>query len=202
MLLNKQLISLAAFCLLILFSFQGFSQEETAEADKNLEEQFESLMKKSTTYQDYKVIKLVGINKIWKNINDSIGLAQTNHYAALSEITSLKVELASTKDTLDVTSSALEESNYNRDRISFIGIPLVKSVYNSIVWGIILILAIIAIVLFMRFMKSNAVTKSTNKEYNKLEKEFEDYKKNTRENEINIKRDLQTAHNTIEDLKR
>lgn len=202
MLLNKQLISFSAFCIMILFSFNAFSQEQTEEIDKNLEEQYEYLMKKSTTYQDYKVIKVVGIHQLWENVNDSMGLAQSKHYTALSEITSLKVELDSTKDTLDVTASALEESNYNRDRISFIGIPLVKSAYNTIVWGIILILTVIAIVLFMRFMKSNAVTKSTNKAYNKLEEEFENYKKNTRENDINLKRDLQTAHNTIEDLKR
>ena len=95
-----------------------------------------------------------------------------------------------------------DESNFGRDRISFLGVPLLKITYNSIVWGIILILGIIAVVLFLRFMKSNAITKSTRKEYRVLEEEFESYKKNTRENEINIKRDLQTAHNTIEDLKR
>lgn len=200
MLSNKTTISFLIISLITLISFQGFSQEE--EADKNLEEQFEYLMRKSTTYQDYKVIKLVGINQLWDNVNDSIGIFHSNYYSAQNQIASLKEELTATKDTLDVTSSALEESDYNRDRISFLGIPLLKGAYNSVVWGIIIILAIIAVVLFMRFIKSNSVTKSTKKEYNKLEEEFENYKKNTRENDINLKRELQTANNTIEDLKR
>jgi DNA repair exonuclease SbcCD ATPase subunit len=185
----------------MLFSIQLIGQDEE-QIERNLEEQYEYLMKKSTTYQDYKVVKVVGLNQLWKNINDSIGLAHSNYYAAKREIKSLNEELASVKDSLNTTSASLEESNYNRDRISFIGIPLLKGAYNTIVWGIIFILAIIVVVLFMRFMKSNAVTKSTRNEYGKLEEEFERFKKNARENEINLKRDLQTAHNTIEDLKR
>lgn len=194
-------ISFGMLSLFMLISIQLIGQDEE-QIERNLEEQYEYLMKKSTTYQDYKVVKVVGLNQLWKNINDSIGLAHSNYYAAKREIKSLNEELASVKDSLNTTSASLEESNYNRDRISFIGIPLLKGAYNTIVWGIIFILAIIVVVLFMRFMKSNAVTKSTRNEYGKLEEEFERFKKNARENEINLKRDLQTAHNTIEDLKR
>jgi preprotein translocase subunit SecF len=199
--LTQRLISYSVFCFLILFTFNGFSQTEE-EPEKDLEAQYESLMKKSTTYQDYKVIKVVGLNQLWKNINDSLALDQSKYNKALREISSLNDELSTTKDSLETTAASLEDSNYNRDRISFIGIPLLKGAYNTIVWGIILILAIIVVVLFMRFMKSNSVTKSTRNDYGKLEEEFENYKKNARENEINLKRDLQTATNTIEDLKR
>jgi chromosome segregation ATPase len=179
----------------------AFAQEEES-LDRNLEEQYEYLMKKSTTYQDYKVIKVVGLNELWENINDSLALGHSKFDKAQREINNLNSELSATKDSLSTTSASLEESNYMRDRISFLGIPLVKAAYNSIVWGIILILAAIVAILFMRFIKSNAVTKSTRNEYTKLEEDFENYKKNARENEINLKRDLQTAHNTIEDLKR
>jgi preprotein translocase subunit SecF len=199
MLSKKHYLFFLIICLVTLISFSGFSQEE--DSHKNLEGQFEYLMKKSTTYQDYKVIKVVGINQFWDNVNDTIRVIHSNYYGAQKEITGLKVELASTKDTLDVTSTALEESNYGRDRISFLGIPLLKGAYNSLVWGIILLLIVIVVVLFIRFMKSNSITKNTNKEYNKLEEDFEAYKKNSRENEINLKRELQTAHNTIEDLR-
>lgn len=194
-------ISFGILSLFMFFSIELIGQD-TEQVERNLEEQYEYLMKKSTTYQDYKVIKVVGLNQLWQNINDSIGLAHSNYYTAKREIKSLNEELTAVKDSLSTTSASLEESNYNRDRISFIGIPLLKGAYNTIVWGIILILAIIVVVLFMRFMKSNTVTKSTRGEYGKLEEEFENYKKNARENEINLKRDLQTAHNTIEDLKR
>jgi len=194
-------ISFGMLSLFMVFATQLMGQDDE-QIERNLEEQYEYLMKKSTTYQDYKVVKVVGLNQLWKNINDSIGLAHSNYYAAKREIKGLNEELAAVKDSLNTTSASLEESNYNRDRISFIGIPLLKGAYNTIVWGIIFVLAIIVVVLFMRFMKSNAVTKSTRNEYGKLEEEFENYKKNARENEINLKRDLQTAHNTIEDLKR
>lgn len=176
--------------------------QEEVEGPYSLEEQYEKLMKKSTSYQEYKVVKKVGINELWKNVNDSLNKAHSDFDASNDEIARLNKELKSTKDSLDQTSASLNESNFGRDRISFLGIPLLKITYNSIVWGIILILAAIAIILFMRFAKSNSVTKNTRADYNKLEEEFEEYKKNARENDINIKRELQTAINTIEDLKR
>ncbi len=202
MLLKRLFQFLSVFCFSILIALPIYSQDQEEEVSKNLEEQYESLMKKSTTYQEYKVIKRVGLNQLWENVNDSINLFLSNYYTAQSVISNLNIELKATKDTLEHRTSALEESNFGRDRISFLGTPLLKMTYNTIVWGIILILGFIVVVLFLRFAKSNSVTKNTRKEYGSLEEEFENYKKNSRENEINLKRDLQTAHNTIEDLKR
>ena len=188
--------------LLTLLSSPLFAQE-TEEADPmDLDSQYERLMKKSTSYKDYKVVKKVGLNELWENINDSLDQSRSNHEKALTKIDDLNKELKATNDSLSTTSSSLEESNFSRDRISFLGIPLLKVTYNTIVWGIILLLAGLAVILFLRFAKSNATTKSTKKEYNSLEDEFEEYKKKARESEINLKRELQTAINTIEDLKR
>ena len=197
--INKLLKVLSLSCL-TLFLFTSLNAQE--EQSDDLEGQYDVLMKKSTTYQDYKVIKVVGINQLWENVNDSIRQLESNIIALKSEVKNLKLELQTTKDSLLTTQNALDESNYERDRISFLGAPLLKITYNSIVWGIILILAALCVILFLRFMKSYAVTKSTRKDYHVLEEEFENFKKNTRENEINLKRDLQTAVNTIEDLKR
>jgi preprotein translocase subunit SecF len=200
MLLKRQLKFLSIFILAFILVKSVNAQEE--ELSKDLSAQYESLMKKSTSYQEYKVIKKVGLNQLWENVNDSLSLSSSNLYNAKTEISRLNAELAATKDSLNQRTEALDESNFGRDRISFIGMPLLKGTYNSIVWGIIFILTAIAIILFLRFAKSNSVTKNTKKDYLVLEEEFENYKKNTRENEINLKRDLQTAQNTIEDLKR
>lgn len=190
----------AFFGLSLLFIFNANAQDEVV--SKNLNEQFESLMKKSTSYQEYKVIKKVGINELWDNVNDSLSLSSSNYNASQNNISRLENELSSTKDTLNIRTTALDESNFGRDRISFLGMPLLKVTYNMVVWAIILFLAGLAFLLFLRFAKSNSVTRSTRKDYSALENEFENYKKNSRENEINVKRELQTAINTIEDLKR
>lgn len=199
--LSKRLYRIITFLSLTLFLSVNINAQEE-DAPKNLDQQYESLMKKSTSYQEYKVIKKVGLNDLWENINDSLDLSFSDYNAAQSEISKLKIELTSVKDSLSQRTTALDESNFGRDRISFLGMPLLKLTYNSIVWAIIFILAGLAILLFLRFIKSNSVTKSTRKDYSKLEDDFENYKKNSRENEINLKRDLQTAVNTIEDLRR
>ena len=107
MLLKNMLKVILLFSFSIVLVNSLYSQDEL---DNSLDGQYELLMKKSTTYQDYKVIKVVGINQLWENINDSIASINTNYYAAQAKIANLNNELSAVKDSLDLTSKALEES--------------------------------------------------------------------------------------------
>lgn len=180
----------------------GLLNAQAVEEEENtLDKQYETLMRVSTTYQEYKVIKHVRLNAFWKNIQDSIQTAQVKQQTLKQEIVDLNEELITTQNNLVEVTSNLETSNHDRDRIDFIGIPLTKAFYNSVVWGIIFILGGLAILFFYRFNKSNAITRSTKKECDTLFNEYDNYKKNTRDKELQLKRELQTAINTIEDLK-
>ena len=168
---------------------------------QNLNEQHESLMKVSTTYQDYKVIKIDIFNQFWENLQDTITVLRNNQLVLNEEIVSLRGDLSETKTQLEQINVDLESSNFVRDRISFIGIPLKKGTYNIIVWGLIFILCGLVVFFFLRFKRSNTITRSTKKECNAMTVEFDNYKKNARDKDLVLKRELQTALNTIDELK-
>ena len=200
--INNQIFLLSTVFVLLTLTFPSLLNAQAVEEEDNtLDKQYETLMKVSTTYQEYKVIKHVRLNAFWKNIQDSILTAKVKQQTLKQEIADLNEELLTTQNNLGEVTSNLEVSNHDRDRIDFIGIPLTKSFYNSLVWGIIFILGGLAVLFFFRFNKSNAITRSTKKEADTLFNEYDNYKKNTRDKELQLKRELQTAINTIEDLK-
>ena len=200
--INTRVFLLSTIFVLLAFNMPGLLNAQTADEEVNtLDKQYETLMRVSTTYQEYKVIKHVRLNAFWKNIQDSIQTAKVEQQTLKLEIAELNGELLTTQNNLAEVTSNLEASNHDRDRIDFIGIPLTKSFYNSVVWGIIFILGGLALLFFYRFNKSNSITRSTKKECDTLFNEYDNYKKNTREKELQLKRELQTAINTIEDLK-
>ena len=200
--INTRVFLLSTIFVLLAFNMPGLLNAQTADEEVNtLDKQYETLMRVSTTYQEYKVIKHVRLNAFWKNIQDSIQTAKVEQQTLKLEIAELNGELLTTQNNLAEVTSNLEASNHDRDRIDFIGIPLTKSFYNSVVWGIIFILGGLALLFFYRFNKSNSITRSTKKECDTLFNEYDNYKKNTRDKELQLKRELQTAINTIEDLK-
>ena len=200
--INNRIFLLSTIFTLFAFNVPALLNAQDLEVEENtLDKQYETLMRVSTTYQEYKVIKHVRLNAFWKNIQDSIRSAQVEQQNLKLEIVNLNEELLTTQNNLVEVTSNLEASNHDRDRIDFVGIPLTKSFYNSVVWGIIFILGGLAILFFYRFNKSNAVTRTTKKECDTLFNEYDNYKKNTRDKELQLKRELQTAINTIEDLK-
>jgi preprotein translocase subunit SecF len=199
---NNPIFLFSTILLLFAFSMPNLVNAQALDEEVNtLNKQYETLMKVSTTYQEYKVIKHVRLNEFWKNIQDSIQTAKVEQQALKQEITDLNADLLTTQNNLGEVTTNLEASNHDRDRIDFIGIPLTKAFYNSVVWGIIFILGGLALLFFYRFNKSNTVTRITKKEADTLFNEYDNYKKNTRDKELQLKRELQTAINTSEDLK-
>ena len=68
-----------------------------------------------------------------------------------------------------------------KNSISFLGIQTGKGVYNTIMWSIIAILAVLLIIGFLTFKRNRTVTLITRKEIEDLKKEFEAYRKASRE---------------------
>lgn len=65
-----------------------------------------------------------------------------------------------------------------------------------------MVLAVLAALAYMMFMKSNRVTSRSRKELGALEQEFEDHKNKARETQVKLKRELQTSINKMEEMKR
>jgi len=177
------------------------SAQSLEEKEQNLISQHENILNVSTTYQDYKVIKISKMDEFWKSIQDYISTSKSSDNNYQTKISSLQKQLNKSNTELSNTKSLLEESNNKSDNMKLLGMLLSKKSYKSVFWIITVVLAALLIVFFLKYNRNNSVTKETNKEFNNLNEEFDMYKKNSREKELSLKRELQTAINTIDELK-
>ena len=92
----------------------------------------------------------------------------------------------------------LEESNKTNASISFLGIAFLKPVYHAVVWLIILGILVIAGFIYVLYMRSNNVTKASLRDYESLKREFDEYRDDSKQKQILMKRDIQTMLNTLE----
>ena len=189
------------FTLFLLASVSSFAQDELEEEDKpsleggTLESQFDYLYRKSSTYQDYKVVKKTSYQKIKSNVLDSLQAlnADLNETKKLVDVQAS--EIKSLKEDLQTTNDNLTSVSREKDQIQFLGIPMTKGSYNSLLWTIIFSLVALLLFFIFKFRSSNAVTVQAQGLLADTEKEFEEYKAKALEREQKVRRELQDELN-------
>ena len=158
----KKFFTGLSFTLLLCFSTVAFGQAEAQTGPKpsldngTIQSQFDYLYRKSSSYQEYKVVKKTSYQKIKGNVLDSLQvlkkeLVDTKKLVEVqgNEIKSLKADLQTTNDNL---TSVTKE----KDNIKFLGFPMTKTGYNSLLWTI--IFSILALLLFFIFRFKSSIT--------------------------------------------
>ena len=147
----------------------------------SLKDQMNYVQEKTKIYEDYRAIREDIFQQIKRNSLDSL-------QAARVEISGLKMVTASRNRTIDSLNSSLEstgkkleEVTSSKNSIQVLGIAIKKRTYNSLMWLIITILAGILVTGFLSFKRNLIVTINTKKEFEDLKKEFEAYRKASRE---------------------
>lgn len=190
------------FFLLIILPLMVFSQEPADEESVNqsLSSFFQNMYQKAETYNTYKVIKISTLNTFWKSVVDSLNSYKQEISTRNKEITDLNSKIEEINLKIGVLESDLQKSRNEVDSISFIGLPLSKSTYNVIVWGIIFGLGIFVFMGYGSHMRSQKLYQVTRKEFIKLVDEFESLKKSAHEKKIKLGRELQTERNKVMEL--
>jgi len=169
----------------LLISTIGFSQTENT-----LENQFDEVYNRSNNYQEFKVVKRADLNSLKKSTLDSIAVYKNALAQLQGELDSQKIELGLIQSNLKETREKLLLAEQKENDISFLGIQTSKTVYNSIVWTLILFLVLILFFFIYKFKNSNHITRETKNKLNDLEKEFESYKQRALEKEQQLSRKL------------
>ena len=171
-------------------------------AQDSLQVKYQNMIESTETFNQYKVIPRTMLDAFWAEAVDSL---QQNGRA----IRSLSGQVQSQSDSIrsltaqrDNVQGQLDESLTLNDSISFLGANLTKGTYHFIVWGLILALVVTAIVFYVMFLNSNRVTSRSKKELETLQLAYEEHKNQSREKQVKLKRELQTAINTIDEMKR
>ncbi|TAJ11185.1 tRNA (guanine-N1)-methyltransferase [Marinilabiliaceae bacterium JC017] len=180
----------------VSFSFVGKAQlgEVTLSLDSGrIESQFDYLMKKSSTYEAFKVVKTDRLLKLKANVTDSLNSLKKELGDAATVVTNQKNEITSLNTELKKITDQLAQVKEEKNSMSFLGALVEKGLYNTIMWSLAAILLILAVFAFLLFKRSNAVTASTKQKLLETEEEFETHRKTALRREQKLARELLNA---------
>jgi len=209
--MNKQVFSLFMF-LLISFSVAGqvtapdTAQKPAAAAqvqviDNTLKGQYQSLMYRSKSYYGAKLIVPGRLTAFYNSVTDSIRKERISSKTAQNKIKAQAQTIDTLNSQIKAKESALESSNSKSDDITFLGISFSKSSYNTIVWTIIVVLALGLIFVIGRSAKNIQEAKYRSELYEEISKEYQTYKTKSNEKEKKLARELQDERNKLEEYK-
>lgn len=190
--------------LLICLAGAGVTAQDTegqAQEPQNLNEQFKQLKDNSETFKSYKVIKETELNAFWKTVQDSVGNKEQRLSDAQNLIDVQKKELAELRGVIKEKDEQLAEKEHAGTHITVMGIDFLKDSYILINVVIISLLLIAMAILLYKFKDNNRIARKKTNDYERLDNEFENYKRNALEKQMKLRRDLQTAKNRLDEIR-
>jgi predicted nucleic acid-binding Zn-ribbon protein len=193
---------------------QGTAPAEN-QADNSLSTQFNNLKTKSNSYsegnREYKVVNVSLLNSFWQSVQATIkqteqkqikdlNAARQDLAEARAKIEEQEKQLQALKQDNLAKDAAVQQSEDAVNNLSVLGLSVHKQVYVIVNTAIIALLLIILAIVFTQYKSSKKVTDAKKKEFDDIDREYNEYKKNARERELKIKRELQTEMNTVAEL--
>ncbi|EDP96193.1 tRNA (guanine-N1)-methyltransferase [Kordia algicida OT-1] len=192
----KHLFLVITLCFSVLTSAQNVAKNANLRLKEGpIDEQFEFILKNSNKYKSYKVVKRDWIEKLQKNVADSINAVKKDFSTEVAKVATQQAEIEKLKADLASVNQKIEDLNTEKDSISLLGMQLSKGSYQSLMWGIIAILTILWLFFAYRFKSSNAITKEAKAKLAETELEFEEHRKRALEREQQVRRKLQDEIN-------
>lgn len=142
--------------------------------------QINILEKKTLIYDNYRAVREDYFQLFTQNVLDSLSKGKNKIQLLENTKLNLNIRIDSLSNVLNTTSTELKETARTKNSIKIFGANINKVAYNSIVWSIIGILALILIIGLGIYYNCLSSTNSTKQEHENLLKEFEEYKQKTR----------------------
>jgi acid phosphatase family membrane protein YuiD len=168
--------------------------DTTPHVDKSLSGQYHYLLTKVYNYQQ----PFVGA--LWKNVMDTLNNTRKQLKDANEKLTAQTKTIGGMQSDMSTKEQTLTTATAKADSISFVGIDLTKTTYNLIMWGLVIVVGIIAGIVIAQSggYRREAVHRTTL--FNELDEEFKAYKVKANEKEKKLARELQTERNKVDEL--
>nr|WP_199077730.1 hypothetical protein [Pedobacter sp. ASV19] len=189
----------AAICLLLIT--QNTFAQDTTKTDPSLSGQYQFMLSKSKTLYGAKLINPARLSGLWKNVKDTINTERKQLHASKAKINEQQKTITELKTQIEGKESSLASSNAKLNEISFLGIPFTKSTYNSLVWTLIIVLALALAFVVIRSAKHIHEAKYRSTLYQEIADEYQAYKVKANDKEKKLARELQDERNKFEDYK-
>lgn len=185
------LSSVFLFVSIISFSQPQPTLQQKLQSNLPIQSQFQVLLNQSRNQDaDFKIIRKSNIDIIQRNVADSI-TKYTKEIATLKSSSSSSVQqVQSLKDSVQTLSQSLKVEQGKTDSISFLGIDFGKSSYHTLVWSIIIVLALALFIILVSFRKAKVNAVEHQKTAEEVQNEYQAHKKKALEMEQKLKRQL------------
>lgn len=181
---------------LLLFTTNIFSQTPSKIVNlATVEGQFQNLIDKSNSFQDYKVIKTTSFLKLQSNVLDSLKVSKNKVLANADFLNSQKQVIDDLQAKSTASQAVLANLRSEKDSISLLGIPLEKTLFKTLFFFIVIGLIATLVFFIFKFKQSNLITIESRLALQQSEKEFEIYKEKALEREQKAMRRLQDELN-------
>lgn len=183
---------------LVTLMFLSLNQKTSASTpldSLDVTSKIEYLISNSNKYKEFKVVKKTWLIELKSQVEDSLKIQENRLNSTKELIQNQKNEINQLQNTITETNTSLKNVNSEKDKITFLGVPLEKGIYNMIMWALVVVLLVSLLLFIMKFKSSNKQTVETKKNYESLDNDFEKYKKNMLDKEQKLKRQLQDEIN-------
>ncbi len=190
---------IAVICFTCL-SQQSIAQD-SAKVDPSLLGQYQLMLSKSKTQNGSKLINPNRLSTFWKNVRDTLHAERKELYKSRANISTQDKTIVDLKEQIAGKENALNTSNARLDEITFLGISFSKSSYNTLVWSLIIVMALALAIIILRSIKLNHEAKYRTNLYTEIAAEYQNYKMKANEKEKKLARELQDERNKLDEYR-
>ncbi|WP_367865454.1 hypothetical protein [Pedobacter sp. WC2423] len=203
--MNKFLFPLLTLVMINLSFMQSNAQVklpvDSAKADPSLRGQYELMLAKSKTVSTYKLINPYRLSSFYKSVTDSIRKERNTYKTANAKVAEQAKTITELNNQIKGNENSLASSNSKVNEINFLGISFAKGTYNTIVWTLIIALALGFAFVTIRSAKNTHEAKYRTGLYEEISQEYQAYKVKANEKEKKLARELQDERNKLDEYR-
>lgn len=180
------------------FSTNILAQDAIAQPELEsgtIESQFDYIIDKSSSFKEFQLIRRSSILKVKTNALDSVKNLRKELIETKKQINPLQEQITKLQQEVTTLNKNLTAVADQKDSILFLGKDFDKTTYSTMVWSIIGLLILLLIFVTIRLKGSSSTTHRTKNEFEKIESEFDEFRKKSLKKEQEIMRKLQDEIN-------
>ena len=176
------------------------AQPQDPPSPQNLTDHYNLLIENSESYNKFKVIPETQLNAFWSVVKDSVNQLKNRISEHEIQIAQLQAEIAQLNDTISENVAAISTSEFENTHIRFLGGDFSKTFFVTTTILVVGGLLLLMLVGSFQYNHNKRIAREKLHDFNDLESTFDEFRKNSLEKQVRLKRELQTERNKVEEF--
>ncbi|MES2813009.1 MAG: tRNA (guanine-N1)-methyltransferase [Bacteroidota bacterium] len=184
-----------SWMVLCFFTIASVTGQQTLSSSNSINDQFNSILEKSESYKDLKIVKREWIQNLKQEVLSSVSNIESELHTSKSTLKEQSAQIDDLKSKLNKTNEVLLTYTNSGPTITFLGIQFDQIVFGTLFSILFFGSLILACLFAIKHNKSNAISQHSKSVLSDLEEEYQEYKRKAIEREQKISRQLQDELN-------